>query len=192
MANCCYVIYKCVGKREQLDELNAALHLMMDRKMPALEAKWGSTWLGWLVAALYGDVDDNKLRGRILDFNYDGEVLTINQETDWEEQWWLRDFLKDKFPDIDIYYREEEPSADVFGTNDAEGRFFPHRYLLESNDDAQYFHTLEEAAETVADIVGHEVAPTEEEIDEALDDFMEEHEEAFFSFHHIKIYESFV
>ena len=183
MANCCYVVYKCVGERKQLDELAAALYKVMNRKMTEVENKWGKTWLGWLVTALQGDATSYPLRGKICDFNDDKEVLTITQETEWEEQRELRVFLKERFPAIDIYYTEEEPGGEVFATNDMEGRLFPFRYLLDGHDDAQYFRTLEDAAIAVADIAGREVAPEEEEIDEALDDFMEIHEGEFFSFH---------
>ena len=186
MANTCFTVYKCVGKREQLDELAEALHRIIDRGMSVVENKWGKTWLGWLVSALYGNADAYPLRGKICDYNYDGGVLTITQETEWEEQRGLRIFLKERFPEIDIYYKDEEPGTEVFVTNDAEGRFFPFRYLLEANDDALYFRSLEEAAEAVTEIVGHKVAADEEKIDEALDDYMEEHEEDFFSFHHFE------
>ena len=186
MANCCYVEYKCVGKREQMKELLEALHLMMDREMP-VENKWGKTWMGWLVSAFYGDADAYTLRGRILDFKYDKEVLTVIQETDWEEQRDMRVFLKEQLPEVDIYYMEEEPGGEVFSTNDVEGRFFPYRYMLEGNDDSRHFCSIEEAAQIVADIVGHEVAAAKEEIDDALDEFMEEHEDEFFSFHHFDI-----
>ena len=186
MANTCFTVYKCVGKREQLDELAEALHKIIDLGMSVVENKWGKTWLGWLVSALYGNADAYTLRGKICDYNYDGEVLTITQETEWEEQRGLRIFLKERFPKIDIYYKDEEPGTEVFVTNDAEGRFFPFRYLLEANDDMLYFHSLEEAAKAVTEIVGHKVAAEEEKIDDALDDYMEEHEEDFFSFHHFE------
>lgn len=116
-------------------------------------------------------------------------MLTIVQETDWEEQRALRCFLKNCFPEIDIYYSEEEPCGEVFSTNDENGILFPYKYLLDSYDEPQYFRSLDEAAQAVATIVGHEVAAEEEEIDEALDKFMEEQEEeeAFFSFHKFEL-----
>ena len=187
MANCCYVEYKCVGKREQMKELLEALHLVMNRETSRVENKWGKTWLGYLVEELQGHAASYTLRGRILDFKYDKEVLTVIQETDWEEQRDMRIFLKEQLPEVDVYYTEEEPGGEVFSTNDVEGRFFPYRYMLEGNDDSRHFCSIEEAAQTVAEIVGHEVTAEEEAIDEALDDFMEEHEDEFFSFHHFDI-----
>ena len=63
------------------------------------------------------------------------------------------------------------------------------RYFLDSNDDWYYFKTIEEAAKHVSAIVGHEVEATVKAIDEALEDYLEEHEDEdiFYSFHEFKI-----
>lgn len=92
-------------------------------------------------------------------------------------------------PDPD--YQEQEPGCDVFYTNDSSGIYFPDRYFLDSYDDWYYFKTIEEAAKYVSGIVGHEVEATVKAIDEALDDYMEEHEDEdiFYSFHEFRIIE---
>ena len=48
---------------------------------------------------------------------------------------------------------------------------------------------VEEAAESVSGIVGHDVAPTVEAIEESLNNYEEEHEDedVFYSFHEFEI-----
>ena len=79
--------------------------------------------------------------------------------------------------------------CDVFYTNDSSGTYFPDRYFLDSYDDWYYFKTIEEAAKHVSGIVGHEVEATVKAINEALEDYLEEHEDEdiFYSFHEFKI-----
>lgn len=97
--------------------------------------------------------------------------------------------IERKFPSIKVYYREEEPGCDVFYTNDADRIYFPERYFLDNYDEPLYYETIEEAAESVSEIVGHDVAPTVEAIEESLNNYEEEHEDedVFYSFHEFLI-----
>ena len=97
--------------------------------------------------------------------------------------------IERKFPSIKVYYREEEPGCDVFYTNDADRIYFPERYFLDNYEEPLYYETIEEAAESVSEIVGHDVAPTVEAIEEALNNYEEEHEDedVFYSFHEFLI-----
>ncbi len=71
------------------------------------------------------------------------------------------------------------------------GTYFPDRYLLDNYKEPLYFETIEEAAECVSSIVGHKVDPTVKTIDEALEDYLEEHEDedVFYSFHEFTVVE---
>ena len=53
----------------------------------------------------------------------------------------------------------------------------PERYLLDSYNEPLYFEDIEEAAKCVADIVGHTIETSVEAIDQALDDYLTEHED---------------
>ena len=70
--------------------------------------------------------------------------------------------------------------------------YFPDRYFLDSYDDWYYWERIEDAAKHVSGIVGHEVEPTVKAIDEALEDYMEEHEDEdiFYSFHEFQVGDS--
>ena len=76
----------------------------------------------------------------------------------------------------------------MFYTNDSSGTYFPDRYFLDSYDDWYYFKSIEDAAKHVSGIVG-EVEPTVKAIDEALEDYLEEHEDedVFYSFHEFHV-----
>ncbi len=47
--------------------------------------------------------------------------------------------------------------------------------------------TIEEAAECVSSIVGHEVEATVEAVRAAINDYVEEHEDVFYSFHEFQV-----
>lgn len=69
------------------------------------------------------------------------------------------------------------------------GDYFPDRYFLDSYDDWYYWEKIEDAAKHVSGIVGYEVEPTVEAIDDALENYQQEHEneELFYSFHEFKV-----
>ena len=85
---------------------------------------------------------------------------------------------------------EEESGCGVFYTNDSSGDYFPERYFLDSYEDCEYFETIEEAAKYVSEIVDQSVNA----VSQALDDYIEEHEEdnpdLFYSFHEFTVLES--
>ena len=166
---------------------------MEKRKTSILSNGFGKMWLGNLVHKLGGNWEELRCRGEITDFSLDGNVLTINQQTAWCEQEGVREIIEKSFPSIKVYYMEQESGCEVFCTNDASGEYFPERYFLDSFEDWEYFETLDDAAKFVSNIIGHEVEPSVDEIDKALDKYVEEHEEEnediFYSFHEFKVVE---
>jgi len=107
----------------------------------------------------------------------------------WCEQEGFRECIEKKFPSIKVYYQEQKPGCDVFYTNDTNGDYFPDRYFLDSYNDWYYWQTIEDAAKHISGIVGHEVELTVEAIDDALEDYQQEHEDddLFYSFHEFKV-----
>ena len=158
---------------------------MEKRKTSILPNGFGKLWLGNLVHKLGGDWKELRCRGEITDFSLDGNVLTINQETAWCEQEGVREIIERTYPSIKVYFMAQESGCDVFCTNDASGDYFPERYFLDSNEDWEYFETLEDAAAFVSKVVEHDVEPNVTAIQEALDACVEKHddEDMFYSFH---------
>lgn len=191
MPNWCDTTYKCVGDLKEVKSLHKILKYIDKRKTTILKNGFGKWWLGNLVHKLGGDWEKYRCRGEITDYFLDENVLTINQETAWCEQEGVRRIIEEKFPSIKVYFMEEEPGCGVFDTNDASGSYFPERFFLDSYEDCEYFETIEGAAKYVSEIVGHEVEASVNAVSQALDDYIEEHEEdnpdLFYSFHEFDV-----
>ena len=189
MPNWCDTTYKCVGDPKEVRSLYKIIKANDRRKNPRVKNGFGKLWLGCIINALGDDWEKLRCRGEITDYQLDDNVLTIYQNTAWCEQEGFRECIEKKYPSIKVYYQEQEPGCDVFYTNDSSGIYFPDRYFLDSYDDWYYWQTIEDAAKHVSGIVGHEVEPTVKAIDEALEDYMEEHEDEdiFYSFHEFQV-----
>ena len=191
MPNWCDTTYKCVGDLKEVRSLYKTLKANDKRKRPRVKNGFGTMWLGCIIDALGEDWEQFRCRGAITDYGLDGNVLTIYQYTAWCEQEGFRECIEKKFPSIKVYYLEEEPGCEVFYTNDANGEYFPYRYLLDNYEEPLYYATIEEAAESVSGIVGHKVKPDYNEIVQALDDYTEKQDEKgedeFFSFHEFEV-----
>lgn len=194
MPNWCDTCYKCVGDPKEVRSLHKVLKYMNKRKTSILKNGFGKMWLGNLVHKLGGNWEELRCRGEIIDYYLDGNVLTINQNTAWCEQEGVREIIQKAYPSIKVYYMEQESECGVFATNDTSGAYFPERYFLETNEDWEYFETIEQVAEYVSTkILNRKVEADVNAICQALDDYVEEHEnenpDIFYSFHEFTIYE---
>lgn len=189
MANTYFTTYKVTGKPKDVKHLHRILQRMENRKTPIQPNGWypQNMWLGCLVKALKGDPEKVYCRGTITFYSLDDDVLTISTETAWSEMSETRHFIESCFPDMKIYYIEEECGCEIYNTNDSEGLFFKDRYYLDGYDDSEYFESIEEAAKYVMKIVGHEVKHDFQAIDKALEKYQEDNEDAWYSFHEFDI-----
>lgn len=193
MANTCFTTYKVTGKKKDVTKLFKTIKRLDSRKTPLVKNGWydPKLWLGCLVKALGGDPNKVYCRGTITFYQMEDDVLTLNTETAWAEMSETRHFIESCFPGMKIYYIEEESGCEIFNTNDSEGIYFKDRYYLDGFDDSEYFETLEQAVEYVKEIVGHDIEATFTAIDNALSDYVEEHEEddpdCYYSFHEFKV-----
>ena len=128
------------------------------------------------------------LRGAILPESWWWDENTGALRFAAEEAWGVSDFkdvlLKD-YPDLKIFYVVEEGNDDVYATNDAEGKYFPDRFFVDTCIDGEYkcdyFKTKEAAFEWISMISD---CQTEEDIDyfnderamADMDDFISVHE----------------
>ncbi len=183
MPNWCDTTYRCVGDKKEIEALKKVLDANNHRKTSRVKNGFGTMWIGNIINQLGYDWNKYRCRGEITDYQMDDDALVIYQNTAWCEQEGFREVIKKKFPSISVYYREEEPGCEVFSTNSFEA--FPDRYFLDSYEDPRYFESLSEATKYVSDMVGHEVEESVSAIEEALDTYVEEHEneDLWFSFH---------
>ena len=184
MPNWASVTYECVGDPKDIRLLHDALKYIDKRKTTIVPNGFGKWWLGNLVTKLGGNWEQYPCRGDITSYSLENDTtLMIWQNTAWGEQEGVRRIIEEKLPSIKVYFQEEEPGCGLFATNSFE--HFLERYLLDSYDEPLYFETINEAAKCVSDIVGHPVEQSVEAIDQALDDYLEVHEDndTWYSFH---------
>lgn len=178
MPNWCDTIYKCVGDKNQLTELNELL-----------ESHHG-TWIDSFLESMGVDLESLKkqglrCRGTIESFEYNGDnLLTIYQQTAWCEQEGFRISIEERFPGIKVYFMEEEPGCDVYYTNDLTGEFFSDRFVLHTPQDTLYFESLEGVIDYLKDKYGIEVKErTFKEASNAVYLYSEQHEDDYLCLH---------
>ena len=116
MANYCTTDVKVTGPKEQVEKLYKIMHELENEGKPLCEG-WGSTWYGNLITALGGEWEKVHCKGYFFNVVFDVEELTWSDEFAWREPYEVFEFLREKFPDIDIRFYAEEPGCCYFVTN---------------------------------------------------------------------------
>lgn len=140
-------------------------------------------WLGYVVSDMLGE-DNNKTsihcRGSIeciseeIMPSRDGDDMAqfnLSTDTAWSDARELFYLLSEKY-DVEVLFYADEPGMGIHDTNDAEGRYFPTRYVLEDeSSDTSYCDTFDELADEIKKITGE--SP---ETFEKIEDIIERHE----------------
>lgn len=170
MPNWCYTDYKIEGEKDTLDKIYKAI------ENPSIKEGSSKDWEGNVLSTLGIDFKNCFIRGFIEDSDLEYDVLSIYTT----EAWYRTDFarlLEDKFPDINIYWKAEEPGMAIYETNDSEGKYFTERYYIEIYKDndyiTEYFDDKEDAYNWIKEITGYK---TDEEIESNEDIFIHEFE----------------
>ena len=178
------------ASEEQAKDLYEKIETLNQMTEPLEKSDFGRLWMGCLVTLLGGDWDKVYCRGEIIDYNLTDDHVSIECETAWGEMPEFRHFLEQQYPDSKIYYQVEECGNCVYATNDVNGEYFKDRYCIDSYDGLEYFETIEEATEYIGEIIGKDLKPDFAEIESAIDDYMEEHDnsdESWMSFHRFEV-----
>jgi len=166
------ITYKCVGSDlKDLFKLYEAFWTNDSNKSRKDDWRYKcSINFASIIASLGFDPKQYELHGEVRSYHLEGSTLVIDSVTGYCEQKDFRKCIEAKFPSIKVYYGEDDPQSASYYTNDSSGDYFP-RYFLESYDNTNYFKTIEDAAESVSRLVGSYVAPSAEEISNALDEY---------------------
>ena len=183
MPNWCYTNYVIKGRESEVAALHKIITDLEAREESLLPNGFGKLWLGNLVHTLGGDLEKVYCRGRILEHYIEDGSLMLQVESAWSEPSETRHFIQSKYPGLKIIYQAEESGMCIFETNDKDGTYFPHRWLLDFTDESrniyfyEYFETLPEAADFIKQfcLPGAEIEATKESILSALDDYQNEH-----------------
>lgn len=147
MPNWCFTSLVVRGDENEVRDLYEKMKSLEDREETLVPNGFGKTWLGNLVTVLGGDWNEVRCRGEWFNLALidDECVLRFDTESAWTHPEELIDFLLEKYPGVDIYFRAEEPSMAIYLTNDVDGLYFADRYALSQGDsDPEYYSPGEE------------------------------------------------
>lgn len=179
MANWCETEYTFLGDKAELVAAYQFLWELQNTDSPKVESDFGATFLGNLLDALGEDYTKIPCRGlwSALDLKADGmKLITCTAHSQLNEVW---DLFCRRFPSLTYFYYAEEGGYEIFQTNDAEGLYYPWRYVINyfDNDERHYYRrcvSQEEAVDFVNQCSGQQYQSLEQIIDELPDCYINE------------------
>ena len=187
MANRCFTDYLIIEKRKKVEimfnDFQKVLQTDRSYETDHTTYKPDAEWLGYVVSDMLGE-DNNKTsihcRGSIeciseeIMPSRDGDDMAqfnLSTDTAWSDARELFYLLSEKY-DVEVLFYADEPGMGIHDTNDAEGRYFPTRYVLEDeSSDTSYCDTFDELADEIKKITGERP-----ETFEKIEDIIERHE----------------
>lgn len=176
--------------QEQAKDLYEKIDSLQRMTKPLVPNGFGKLWMGCLVDLLGGDWKKVYCRGEITEYEYRNDCVYMNCLTAWDETPEFRHFIEETYPGSKAFYQVEECGNVVYATNDKEGVYFPDRYKIDFYDGCEYFETIEEAAKYISEKIGKELKPDYDEIEQAIEDYMDEHgysDEHWMSFNQFEV-----
>lgn len=159
MANTCITAYTIIGDKDKVrvihDDLNKLINKKREDKGPKSYMS-DSNWLGWIVREiLCEDSDKIACRGMFYlgDLSAGDSIFHVDTDTAWEPCRMLFSQLAKKY-DVEIFYCAEELSCGIYETNDAEGKYYPERIIVESDDGSEYFNSQDDAKQYIEKEMG--------------------------------------
>lgn len=131
MPNWCSTAYAIEGDAQGIKSLYKLMKDLQDRKTPAVENGFGTSWLGCLVDALGKDWSKVSCRGDWANLEMVGDTLRFTTETAWGPCNETFDLVCEKFPSLRYYYQTEEPGMGIYWTNDDASKYFPDKFRVE-------------------------------------------------------------
>lgn len=186
MPNWCLTSYVITGREDEVATVYKTLTKMKERKS-LLPNDWGSMWVGNIVRLLNKDWQKVYCRGWITDFEQvTPNRINLSVESAWGELDEVRQLVLMNSESLKIYYQAEEPGMCIFRTNDADGTYFPERWLLDWNDEKnntyiwEYFQDLPAVVSYLKEsgVITKDVNPTKEAINAVLSEIEEKRPES--------------
>lgn len=170
MPNWAYTNYVLEGDLKEVESLKSKLDELKAMQEPLVPNGFGNLWLGCIVTVLGGDWNKVYCRGSIYDYYIEDGALRLNVESAWNECTETRLLFQQRYPNLRIYYSTEEPGMEIYQTNDLDGKYFPDRYIIDTESDGpEYFTDLSDAAVYAQALTGLEVEASVESIRTAID-----------------------
>ena len=155
MPNWAYTNYAVEGDKKEITELNRLFNRTMSMKRPAAKNGFGPGWIGNLVKTFGHNWKEYPCRGTFSIPHLDEKgVLRFDTETAWGRCDCIELLIKERFPNVNVYFIEEECGMGIFVTNDEKGLYFPDQYIVETTDDDTNYCTEKEAIDLLSKTAG--------------------------------------
>lgn len=184
MANWASVRYRIEGKQNDLQEIYDQYQTLLNKKQYE-NGDDKQIWKSEITDGLGIDSKNSSLRGYILKCEFTGESLSVEAE----EAWGLTDFrhlLESHYKGMSIYYMLEEPCCDVYVTNDAEGKYFPTRVVVDIHIKNVESHKEFTNKKVALDYIAHTLNRDALTV-EYIDKWNEVHEDDYIGFHEYEV-----
>lgn len=174
MSNPAFTSVYLEGERRELRSLYEKMKRLQDRKKPLVENGfyYPQRWLGNLVTRLGGDYHDVYCRGTWSDLKLSKDYLYFFTETVSQPPFRLLKLIENVYPSLSFYFEAEGDDWDCLLTNDAEGKYYPYRYLVDSDMGYEYFVELEEVCQFLTPRITI-VGQSEDQLYEAINEWEE-------------------
>ncbi len=70
---------------------------------------------------------------------------------------------------LKVWYMAEEEGMEIYETNDAQGVYFPERYILRTDWDTEYYKELSRVLKVASDKLKRKIT-TKDELEKAIED----------------------
>lgn len=174
MSNPAFTSVYLEGERRELRSLYEKMKRLQDRKKPLVENGfyYPQRWLGNLVTRLGGDYHDVYCRGTWSDLKLSKDYLYFFTETVSQPPFRLLKLIENVYPSLAFYFEAEGDDWDCLLTNDTEGKYYPYRYLIDSDMGYEYFVELEEVCQFLSPRITI-VGQSEDQLYEAINEWEE-------------------
>ena len=141
MSNPAFMSVCFEGEQRELRSLYGKMKRLQERKKPLVENSfyYPTRWLGNLVTRLGADWHDVYCRGTWSYLELKKNRLYFFTETAWRPPFTLLKLIQIVYPSLTFYFSAEGDDWDAYLTNDAEGKYFPSRYVVDCEPDIEYF-----------------------------------------------------
>ena len=149
MSNPAFMSVCFEGERRELKSLYEKMKRLQERKKPIVENDFyhPTRWLGNLVTRLGANWQDVYCGGTWDCLRLSGKTLNFTTETASQPPFRLLKLIQSVYPSTSFYFEAEGDDWECFLTNDVEGKYYPYRYLVDSDMGYEYFVELEEVCQ---------------------------------------------
>ncbi len=139
MPNWCETKYVIKGSKEDISNLNSIFMKLMSNETNK-SGDFDKNWLGFVVSELNGDLKKIDCRGWFESVKLKNKsTLKLTTWSAWTPCYELFEFIAQKFPTLQYFFKCEECGCGLFETNDKDKKYFKYgdKYQLLSKSDIE-------------------------------------------------------